>query len=110
MTISRRHFFLGSLALPAFAAKPTGEQPNIVLILADGVGAWTLGCYGNKEIRTPNIDLLAKTGTRLLNHYTAAPVPSAGRATLLSGSASSQTTLDKVLGGAGYTAQSVNGA
>src|SRR5215470_18364 len=102
MTLSRRSF-LGSLALPAFAAPPAGEQPNIVLIVADGVGAWLLGCYGNKEIRTPNIDRLATTGTRFLNHFAGAPVPAAGRAALL-------TNLDKAIASAGYHTQTVNGA
>jgi len=103
MTLSRRHFCLATLAVPAFAAKPAGEQPNIVLIAADGVGAWLLGCYGNKEVRTPNIDRLAKTGTRFLNHYAGAPVASAGRESLLGG-------VEKLLTGAGYSVQTVTGA
>ena len=37
-----------------------------------------LGCYGNKEVRTPNIDRLAKTGTRFLNHIAGAALPVAG--------------------------------
>jgi arylsulfatase A-like enzyme len=106
MTFSRRQFLYSSLALPAFAAKPTGEQPNIVLILADGVGAWMLGCYGNKEVRTPRIDALATNGTRFLNHYAGAPVPRAGRDALLNGGGS---TVEKVLAGAGYNCQSTNG-
>ena len=108
MNFSRRHFLLGSLALPAFAATPAGEQPNIVVILAEGIGAWMLGCYGNKEIRTPRIDALASTGTRFLNHYAGAPVPSAGRAALLTGG--SAQSLDKALGSAGYNYQAVTGA
>src|SRR5215813_7315317 len=59
MTLSRRHFFFGSFALSAFAAKPAGDQPSIVLIIPDGIGSWMLGCYGNKEIHTPHIDELA---------------------------------------------------
>ena len=87
MPISRRRFFLWSLALPALAraAKPAGERPNIVLILADGLPAWILGCYGGKEIRTPNIDRLAQTGARFLRHFTAAPSAEPGRASLLTG-------------------------
>ena len=113
MNLSRRHF-LGSLALPAFAAKPAGDQPNIVLVLADGLPAGMLGCYGNKEVHTPNIDLLAQRGTRFLNHFACAPVPSVSRATLLSGCTPMQLksagdTLDKILGGVGYTCQTVTG-
>ena len=109
MNVSRRHFFLGSLALPAFAAKkPLGEQPNILLILADGLPSWILGCYGNREVRTPKIDRLAQIGTRFLNHYACAPVGDKARATLLTGRTTMQlkdageVTLDNLLGGIGY--------
>ena len=53
MNFTRRHFFLGSLALPALAAtKAVGEQPNVLLILVDALPSWLLGCYGNTEVRT----------------------------------------------------------
>ena len=118
MNLSRRHFFLGSLALPAFAAsKPRGEQPNALLILVDGLPAWILGCYGNREVRTPNIDRLAQTGTRFLNHYACAPVADKARAALLTGRTTMQfkdtgeVTLEKLLGGIGYACgTSVDGA
>jgi len=115
MNVSRRHLLFGGLALPAFAAKPGVEQPNVLLILADGLPAWILGCYGNKEVRTPGIDRLASTGTRFLNHYACAPVPALGRSTLLTGRTpmqlkeSGEVALDKLLGDAGYTCQSVHG-
>src|ERR1039458_6003823 len=109
MNLSRRHFFFGSLALPTLtAAKPLGEQPNVLLILVDGLPSWILGCYGNREVRTPNIDLLAQTGTRFLNHYACAPVADKARASLLTGRTtmqlkdSGEVTLEKLLGGIGY--------
>jgi len=61
-----------------------------MLIVADNLGAWMCGCYGNEEIQTPNIDLLARTGTRFHNGYAAAPVGPAARATLHTGMTSSQ--------------------
>jgi len=91
------------------AAKPLGEQPNVLLILGDGLPAWILGCYGNREVRTPNIDLLAQTGTRFLNHYACAPVADKARASLLTGRTtmqlkdSGEVTLEKLLGGIGYS-------
>ena len=113
MNLSRRHFLLGSLALPALAAKkPVGEQPNVLLILVDALPAWILSCYGNREVSTPNIDRLAQTGTRFLNHYACAPVADKARASLLTGRTTMQlaaqtntageVTLEKLLGGIGY--------
>jgi arylsulfatase A-like enzyme len=86
MPLSRRHFFFGSLALPALAATKTpAQRPHILLILADRLPSWILGCYGNSEVRTPNLDRLAQTGLRFLNHFACAPAPAPGRATLLTG-------------------------
>lgn len=44
--------------------KPTGEQPNVLFILADDLGWKDLGCYGNDFIDTPNLDALAMEGLR----------------------------------------------
>ena len=122
MIFSRRYFFFGSFALPAFsAAKPAGEQPNIILILVDELPSWVLGCYGNKEVYTPNIDRLSQTGTRFANHFACAPVSGTNRATLLTGRTSmqlrdadsappSEMTLDKVLSGLGYACHATTGA
>jgi arylsulfatase A-like enzyme len=86
--LSRRHF-LGALAAPALAQKKrpvaASDRPNVLLILADDLGAWMLGCYGNKEIHTPNIDRLAQTGMRFINCLVCTPVSSAARATLFTG-------------------------
>ncbi len=49
------------LAFPCLAAD---RPPNLVFILTDNQGAWTLGCYGNPDIRTPHIDRLASEGMR----------------------------------------------
>jgi len=108
MPISRRHFFLGSLALSAFAAKKKPPaRPNLLLFLMDDLPAWTLGCYGNKDIRTPNIDRLSQTGTRFLNHFVCTPAAAPSRATFLTGRTPLQSAgpgLDKILGDAGYQA------
>lgn len=60
-------------------------QPNIVFILADDLGYGELGCYGQKKIKTPNIDALAKQGIRFTQHYTGAPVCAPARCTLMTG-------------------------
>ncbi len=61
------------------------SRPNIVLIVADDLADWMLGCYGNREIRTPNIDELARAGTRFQNNFVCSPICSASRATLFTG-------------------------
>lgn len=70
--------------------KASKKQPNIVFILTDDQGYWTLGCYGNREIRTPNIDALAASGLRCENFFCASPVCSPARASLLTGRIPSQ--------------------
>ena len=60
-------------------------SPNVVFILTDDQGPWAAGCYGNPEIRTPNIDRLAATGVRFDNFFCASPVCSPARASLLTG-------------------------
>jgi arylsulfatase A-like enzyme len=106
MLLSRRHFFFGSLALPAIAAKkPAPERPNVLLLIADNVPQWVLGAYGNKEIRTPNLDRLALMGTRFLDHFVASPSPAPSRASMLTGLAPGRTGpgLETVLTPAGYS-------
>lgn len=66
------------------------KKPNIVFILSDDQGYWSLGCYGNKEIRTPNIDRLAQTGAMFENFFCVSPVCSPARASLLTGKIPSQ--------------------
>lgn len=59
--------------------------PNIVLIVADDLGFADVGCNGAEDIRTPNIDSLAKEGTRFTNFCVAQAVCTASRAALMSG-------------------------
>jgi arylsulfatase A-like enzyme len=66
------------------------EKTNVVFILSDDQGQWAAGCYGNAEIRTPNLDRLAATGMRFEHFFVASPVCSPSRATLLTGRISSQ--------------------
>ncbi len=68
----------------------TTRRPNIVFILSDDQGPWAMGCAGNSEIETPNLDRLAATGMRFENFFCASPVCSPARATLLTGRIPSQ--------------------
>jgi len=66
------------------------DRPNVVFILTDDLGPWAAGCYGNPEIRTPNIDRLADTGVRFENFFCTSPVCSPARASLMTGRIPSQ--------------------
>ncbi|HTS24574.1 MAG TPA: sulfatase-like hydrolase/transferase [Bryobacteraceae bacterium] len=114
MSLTRRHFFFGSLALPAFAAKkPPAERPSLMLMVVDDLPSWVLGSSGNREIRTPALDRLAQTGARFSNHYACTPAAALSRATLMTGRTPMQLrdsenppaaadSLEKIVGGLGY--------
>ncbi len=62
-------------------------RPNIILIVADDLGYYDLGCYGGEFIETPNLDRLAAAGLRFTDGYAAAPLCSPTRASIQSGTA-----------------------
>jgi arylsulfatase A len=79
---------LRTTLLALLAASPllaADRRPNVVLIYVDDMGYGDVGCYGNKLIRTPNIDKLAADGVRFTDFYVAQAVCSASRAALLTG-------------------------
>ncbi|MEN8127205.1 MAG: sulfatase-like hydrolase/transferase, partial [Planctomycetota bacterium] len=61
------------------------QKPNIVFIMADDLGYQELGCYGQKKIRTPNIDQMAAEGIRFTDFYSASPVCAPARCCLMTG-------------------------
>jgi len=65
-------------------------KPNIIFIMTDNQSPWTLGCYGNEEIQTPNIDRLAREGVLFTRCYSVNAVCSPSRATFLTGLIPSQ--------------------
>lgn len=67
------------------ATEPTPARPNIVFVLADDLSPYELGCYGQRKIRTPNIDRLAAEGARFDVCYSACPVCAPSRCGLLTG-------------------------
>lgn len=66
------------------------RTPNIVVILTDDQGAWAMGCAGNPDVKTPNLDRLAETGVRFDNFFCTSPVCSPSRASLFTGKMPSQ--------------------
>lgn len=65
-------------------------KPNIIYILADDMGSWALGCAGNHEVRTPNLDRLAAEGMRFDHFFCTSPVCSPARASIMTGRMPSQ--------------------
>ncbi len=63
----------------------TSQKPNVIFILADDLGYGDLGCFGQKLIKTPNIDRLAKEGTRFTQAYAGATVCAPSRCSLMTG-------------------------
>lgn len=61
------------------------QSPNIVLILADDLGYGDLSCYGQKRIRTPHIDQMAKEGIRFTDFYAGSPESRISRLCLMTG-------------------------
>ncbi len=61
------------------------KQPNVIIILADDLGYGDLGCFGSKDILTPNLDKLAASGMRLTQFYAATPFCTPTRASLMTG-------------------------
>ncbi len=70
------------LVAPAFAAP---AKPNVVFILADDLGVNDLSLYGSKFHETPNIDALAQRGMKFNQAYSAAPICSPTRASIMTG-------------------------
>ena len=66
------------------------KRPNLLFILTDDQGAWAMRCAGNTDIHTPNLDRLARQGTRFENFFCASPVCSPARASILTGRIPSQ--------------------
>lgn len=78
----RRREFLATTA--SLAAAPA-KKPNIVFILLDDLGYADIGCYGQQKILTPNIDSLAREGTRFTDAYAGGPVCAPSRCVLMTG-------------------------
>ncbi|HEY1066752.1 MAG TPA: sulfatase-like hydrolase/transferase, partial [Pirellulales bacterium] len=66
-------------------AAERAKQPNIVFIMADDLGYGDLGCYGQKQIKTPRIDALAADGLRFTQFYAGSTVCAPSRCCLMTG-------------------------
>src|SRR5215472_6381715 len=113
------------LAFAHTAAAQRAPVPNLVVITIDTLRADHLGCYGNKQVRTPNIDALAAEGFRFTRAYTSIPVTLPSHTVIFTGTypmfsgmhdfagnklAATQPTLASVLQANGYDTGAVVGS
>lgn len=87
--MTRTHFILISVCLLLFSCAPKEEEkatpPNIIYFLADDLGYAELGSYGQKWIKTPNIDKIAAEGIKFTQHYSGNAVCAPSRCNLMTG-------------------------
>ncbi|WP_165075160.1 sulfatase family protein [Paludisphaera rhizosphaerae] len=77
--------FLAMIATSGAVVAAEGPRTNIIAVVTDDQAAWTVGCYGNPEAKTPNMDRLAKEGARFANAFSVTPVCSPSRASFMTG-------------------------
>lgn len=89
--MAKRIFIISLAIIAAFlqsckpAAQKKAERPNILIIMSDNQSAEHAACYGDKTVRTPNMDQIAAGGTRFTNAFCSAPSCTPSRAGYLTG-------------------------
>jgi uncharacterized sulfatase len=86
-------FSIFTFALFAAPLHAQAKKLNIIVVTTDDQARWSLGCYGNKESKTPNMDRLAQDGARFINAFVATPVCSPSRVSFLTGRYGTQTNI-----------------
>ena len=76
---------LACLVGPLAAEKPSKDRPNIIYLMADDQSTYSVGCYGNKDAITPNMDKLGHDGIIFDKHYATTSICMASRASVFSG-------------------------
>lgn len=64
---------------------PSAQKPNVIIILTDDQGSLDVNCFGAKDLHTPNLDKLAKSGVKFTQFYSGSSISSPSRACLLTG-------------------------
>jgi arylsulfatase A len=90
-------WILAALILGASPQAQAQRSPNVVLVMMDDLGYGDLGSYGAPDVRTPNIDRLAREGVRLTDAYANGAVCTPTRAALISGRYQQRVGLEWVL-------------
>lgn len=84
---------LGVVGHGTRAVARENKKPNIVYILADDLGVYDLGCYGQTKISTPHIDALARQGMIFTSAYGGGPICSPSRCALMTGRHTGHATI-----------------
>ncbi len=85
ISISAASSLLPGCAVAGPVGTASNRKPNIIFILSDDLGYGDLGCYGQKQILTPNLDRMAAEGMRFTQHYAGSTVCAPSRCTLMTG-------------------------
>lgn len=93
MRILLAALLLGPLLPVTVAHAGDAKRPNLIFIVTDDQARWGVGAYGNKEVRTPNLDLLARQGALFQHAFVATPVCSPSRASLMTGKYGTQVNI-----------------
>ena len=75
------------------AAQPT-ERPNILWLTIEDTSDYEFGCYGNRQVQTPNIDSLARNGIQYMNMWSVAPQSSPARSSIITGCYATSYAMD----------------
>ena len=71
--------------LPTVVSAGQADRPNIVFLFTDDQATYSMGCYGNEDVQTPNLDRLAKAGIVFDRHYATTAICMGSRATVMTG-------------------------
>jgi arylsulfatase A len=97
--IKRREFLSIAAGASLAFSQQRRKQPNIVFIMGDDLGVGDLGCYGQKIIKTPNIDGIAADGMRFTQAYAGCTVCAPSRSVLMTGLHMGHTSIRSNPGG-----------
>ncbi len=96
--MQRRQFLSAAAAAPAVFAQ-SKKPPNIIWIMADDMAYGDVGCFGQKVIQTPNIDTLARDGSKFTDAYAGCTVCAPSRSVLMTGKHMGHTSIRSNPGG-----------
>ncbi|MGY8731460.1 MAG: sulfatase-like hydrolase/transferase, partial [Pirellulales bacterium] len=77
---------VSTIVLPSQDCRAAAKKPvNIIFLMTDDQASYSLGCYGNPDVKTPHIDKLAQQGMVFDRHYTTTAICMGSRATVMTG-------------------------